>query len=361
MKVAICQPVFWPEVRRGAERLAWELARGLGERGHGARIVTAHAKRPARTSEGGVEVVRGWRPPFDARLERRAFEPFLPAVPATYLALRRGADDVAQALQPVAAVAAARWSRATGRPAVFAYMGIPHRAAIANRRLRLAAIAGATRECAATTALSEYARDAFHHWLGIEARVIHPPVDTDTFTPGPARSEQPTVVFAGDRAEPRKRFALAVAAWQLVRREYPGARLLVDARGGGSGPLPTGVEAVAMDDPAALARIYASAWASLLPSWGEAFGLVLAEALACGTPAVGAALHGIPEVLGDEPERIGALFAGDEPAAVARALLHALELVRDPATAQACRARGEQFSRAHCAARHEALYYELCA
>ena len=188
--------------------------------------------------------------------------------------------------------------------------------------------------------------------------MIAPPVDTHTFAPGPARTPEPTVVFAGDPREPRKRFELAAAAWPLVRREHPRARLLVDTRGAPAS-LPDGVYRAAMDEPRALATLYASAWASLLPSWGEAFGLVLAEALACGTPAVGAALHGIPEVLGDEPERIGALFDGDDPAAVAHALLHAIDLARDPATTHACRARGEQFSRARCAERHETLYYEL--
>ena len=42
MRVAVAHPFFWPEVRRGAERFAHELARGLGERGHDVRLVTSH-------------------------------------------------------------------------------------------------------------------------------------------------------------------------------------------------------------------------------------------------------------------------------------------------------------------------------
>ena len=103
-----------------------------------------------------------------------------------------------------------------------------------------------------------------------------------------------------------------------------------------------------------LPDLYRRAWVSVLPSWGEAFGLVLAEALACGTPVVGADSGGIPEVLGGD-ERVGRLF-DDDPAP---ALLEAIELARDPATAAACRARGETFSAARCAERHEALYREL--
>ena len=99
---------------------------------------------------------------------------------------------------------------------------------------------------------------------------------------------------------------------------------------------------------------------SALPSWGEAFGLVLAEALACGTPVVGADREGIPEVLGGD-ERVGRLFSGDEPAALARALLDALELAGADATAAACRARAEVFGADRCAERHAALYAQLLA
>ena len=43
MKVALLTPVYWPEVRRGTERFARELADGLVARGHAPRIVTGHA------------------------------------------------------------------------------------------------------------------------------------------------------------------------------------------------------------------------------------------------------------------------------------------------------------------------------
>jgi glycosyltransferase involved in cell wall biosynthesis len=55
------------------------------------------------------------------------------------------------------------------------------------------------------------------------------------------------------------------------------------------------------------------------------------------------------------------LFGGEDPADVARALLEAIELARDPATAALCRARAETFSAARCAERHERLYRELLA
>ena len=348
MRVGLVCPAYWPEVRRGAERFVRELADGLAARGHEPRIVTTHRRRPAQAVEDGIPVRRAWRAP-DGRLRRRLYEEYLPAIPALRLALRSGDDDVRQATHPTAAVAAAG-----GPPLVFSYMGIPHRQALVNRRARLALVERAVREAAAVTALSDHARDAFHHWLGVEARVIHPPVDTRRFSPGGARAEHPTIVCPADASEPRKRVPLLVEAFAAVRREHPAARLLLDARTAGDVHA-AGVEAVEMDD---LPAIYRSAWVGALPSWGEAFGLVLAEALACGTPVVGAAREGIPEVLGGD-ERVGRLFDGDEPAALARALLEAIELARDPATSAACRARGEAFSADRCAAAHEALYREL--
>ena len=68
-------------------------------------------------------MVRTWRPP-SGRLRRRLYEDHLTHVPFSYLELARGDDDVAQALYPTDALAAARWTRRTGRPSVFSLMGI---------------------------------------------------------------------------------------------------------------------------------------------------------------------------------------------------------------------------------------------
>lgn len=363
LRVALLTPAFWPEVRRGTERMVHELSRGLIARGHRPQVVTSHPGPPGRGEEDGVPVVRVPRPP-QGRLQRRGYEDYLTHVPLSYAALRALRPDVAHAWFPTDALAAGRYGRITGRPVVHSYMGIPDHVGVMWRRRRLAITLKALQGSDVTVALSRRAADEFRRSFGYDAPVIPPPVDVDAFRPRGERTAEPTAICAAvmDEVAGRKRVHLLVEAWPLVRREWPDARLLLnrprtpELAEAAADPA-QGIEIVDMDDRQDLARFYASAWVSVLPSWGEAFGLVLAEAMACGTPGVGSNLDGIPEVI-DSPE-VGRLFDGDEPAALARAVVEAFELARDPATAPACRARAMRLSGDACAASYEELYREL--
>jgi glycosyltransferase involved in cell wall biosynthesis len=105
-----------------------------------------------------------------------------------------------------------------------------------------------------------------------------------------------------------------------LRRDYPGA-LFTGARFG-----------------AELARAYAGGDVFVFPSLTDTFGLVLLEALACGTPVAAFSVTGPRDIIG-EAQGIGAI--GPDLRAAALAALHA-----DRA---ACRAHAERYSWRACA------------
>ena len=365
LRVALLSPCYWPECRRGTERFTRELADGLLARGQRPRLITSHQGRPGRSVEDGLEVLRLPRPP-EGRLLRRGYEPYLTHVPLSYAALRAGRDDIAHAMYPADALAAARWRRRTGRPAVLSFMGIPDRRGLRQFRGRLEVLLRALDGCDAVVALSAHAAHEFRYWLGYEPRVIAPGVDLHGFRPGPARAAQPTIICTAAAEEPRKHVALLVEAFALVRRELPLARLVLSrprdldgARRSGIDVDAPGVEWKNLDDTSTLATAYAEAWVAALPSIAEAFGLVLLEALACGTPVVGYRDGGIPELIDDA--RIGRLFDTLDADALAAALLETIGLARSPETATACRAHAERYSAEVCTERYLALYEELLA
>ncbi|MGI8805777.1 MAG: glycosyltransferase family 4 protein, partial [Thermoleophilaceae bacterium] len=108
-----------------------------------------------------------------------------------------------------------------------------------------------------------------------------------------------------------------------------------------------------------LARAYASAWASVLPSVEEAFGLVLVESLAAGTPVVAARSGASPEVLrGDTP---AVLFEPDDEHALERALDEGLALAHRPGVREACRAAARAWDWSAVLPLYEALYEEAAS
>ncbi len=364
MRVALLNPCYWPEVRRGSERFAHELSRELIARGHHPRLITSHPAWTTTVLEDDLEIVRHWRPPPERWLRRHDFLAHLTHVPLSYASLRAGEDDLAHALYPSDALAAALWSRRTGRPSIFAYMGITSRRGLTDRRLRLEVTHRAARECTAVTALSRAAAHAFARWLGVKARVIYPPVDLNLFAPGGERVPNPTILCPAALDEPRKRMGVLIGAFGKLRRLLPDARLILsrprrdrDVHAALAGV--PGVEVMDLDDRSALVEAYRTSWLCVLPSIDEAFGLVLAESLACGTPVVGSDSGAIPEII--DRQDVGRLFAPDDEDALVRSMLATLELAGDPETSTACRGRAREFSSVRCADAYLQLYAELLA
>jgi len=118
--------------------------------------------------------------------------------------------------------------------------------------------------------------------------VLPIPIDGQRFTPEPddlwlSRLDAPTIAFVGRADDPRKNVALLLRAFGLVRRELPAARLRLI----GAPPAELrdpGVEVAGIVEE--IAPLLRECALLVLPSFQEGFGIVVAEALACGVPAV---------------------------------------------------------------------------
>ncbi|HET9345233.1 MAG TPA: glycosyltransferase [Candidatus Limnocylindrales bacterium] len=78
-------------------------------------------------------------------------------------------------------------------------------------------------------------------------------------------------------------------------------------------------------DRAGVAEAMARASIFVHPSRRETFGVVAVEALATGMPVVATDSGGVTEILGAEPDRLGALVPPDDPTSLAEAILATLD------------------------------------
>ncbi len=175
-----------------------------------------------------------------------------------------------------------------------------------------------------------------------QVEVVHPGVDLEVFRPrtgvrAPLGVPEDAVVllFAG-RIQPLKAPDVLVRAVAVLLEQQPGlrSRLVVPIVGGPSGSgldRPSALLALAaelgVDDvvrfvppvqQGELARWYSAATLVAVPSYNESFGLVAAEAQACGTPVVAAAVGGLTTVV--RHEHSGLLLDTHEPRDWAAAL-----------------------------------------
>jgi glycosyltransferase involved in cell wall biosynthesis len=90
-----------------------------------------------------------------------------------------------------------------------------------------------------------------------------------------------------------------------------------------------------------VAERYQDATVTVLPSVDEAFGLVLVESLACGTPVVASDSGGMPEIVTSE---VGRLVAPEDIDALAVAVLEAIAMARDPQMPKRCADHAQQWS-----------------
>lgn len=357
MRIALLHPTYWPEVRRGSERLVHDLGAALAGRGHEVTILTAHRGPPRSDLEDGVRVVRSWAPAKVPLLGLN--EDHLGNVPNVLWRLLRGDHDIAHAFFLSDAWAAVKAHALGGPPVVFSFHGIPTREFLVGRRGRLEMMEAAVSGAEASTVLSEAAAEPFRRYLRREPRILPGGTDCARFGVDEPRAERPTMICAASLGDPRKRGGLLLSAFRALRERRPDARLLlVRAPDPFMSPLrfelPEGAEWIEAEGTEALARAYARSWASVLPAPDEAFGLVLVESLAAGTPAVAARSGACPEIV--RSGAVGRLFEPDDEEGLAVAMEEALELGSRAETVQACRTEAARHDWSVVVDRYEELY-----
>ena len=149
---------------------------------------------------------------------------------------------------------------------------------------------------------------------------------------------QPTVLFVG-RLEERKGADILLDAWPQVLAACPAAHLhVVGPDKSGLAPRLTAAAGVTWHgfvDDATLSGLRASCRVQVIPSRFESFGLVALEAWAAGMAVVASDAGSLPTVVGDA----GVIAASEDPPALARALITALDPQRSALLAAAGQAR----------------------
>jgi glycosyltransferase involved in cell wall biosynthesis/O-antigen/teichoic acid export membrane protein len=142
------------------------------------------------------------------------------------------------------------------------------------------------------------------------------------------KAAEPTFLYVG-RLTANKRPEDAVEAFRQIREELPTARLWIVGRGPLVAKLqkrlPDGTEMLGFLPREELYRRMAQAHCLLVTSVREGWGLVITEANAVGTPAVGYDVAGVRDSIVNG--RTGLLTSASDPAALARACV---SLLSDP-------------------------------
>jgi glycosyltransferase involved in cell wall biosynthesis len=175
--------------------------------------------------------------------------------------------------------------------------------------------------------------------------VIPIPVDVDSFVPEDderwlARLERPVIAFVGRADDPRKNVELLLEALPAILAAIPSATVRLIGQPP-ERPVPLGVEVVGVVD--SVATVLRESSLLVLPSRQEGFGIVAAEALACGVPVVTTPSGGPEELVHASSGGIVLLsFDADELSATVVGLLH------DRSALVAMRAAGHAYvSRRH--------------
>ncbi len=350
LRVCILTTAFprWPGDGQGA--FVWELARALTHRGVQVRVVAMHSPDTRRHEViEEVEIVRPryWWPERWEMLRRDGIGG-LPVTWEKYPWLRlqllpfgvvhtlAGAwyarsCDLVHAQWTLSAATAGLGRLVHQRPVVATLHGsdifqatkLPLVTWLTRRALR-----SCDRVMAVSKALAKAAASA-----GVimeqQVNVVPNGVDVNKFAPAAAAERENIILYVGSFIE-RKGLGCLLEAMPETLRALPGYRLVLLGEGPQRPLLESAAKTLGIADRLEfvpfLPHDEVRDWMQrakllVLPSTEEGMGVVLLEALACGTPVVASAVGGIVEVVSPD---VGALVPPADPLTLARAIIEAL-------------------------------------
>ncbi len=161
--------------------------------------------------------------------------------------------------------------------------------------------------CDAVVTNSRFTADKVKARCGIDAVAIHPGVDLSVFkassTPAP-----PKQIISVGRIVRHKGILELLSAFPLIKREFPPVKLRIIGKNEGDAYYAAAMEKAAAIDgvelvgelpETQLVRDLAGSAVFVSCSLFEGFGMPFLEAAACGVPAVGFRVGGIPEAVDD--------------------------------------------------------------
>jgi glycosyltransferase involved in cell wall biosynthesis len=334
------------------------LRRGLEMRGHD---VWVFAPRFRGASADAPRVVRYPSVPAATYPEFSLAVPFAPAIAR----LVRTLDiDVFHAHHPfLLGPVALRFARDLGRPLVFTYHTryekYAHYVPFSRRFVESAAVQLSTRfaeRAAAVIAPSAIIRDELRQ-RGVRStiEVVPTGIDVTHFRPGDAAAARsalglpadvPVVLYVG-RLDREKSVGRVIDAFERIAGTLPQARLVLVGRGteaerlrrrAAASPVAAHIHFLGVFQHEDTVTCYQAADLFLFGSETETQGLVLAEAAACGVPAVTVAASGCDEVVRDGES--GVLTKAD-PEALSEA---AIGLLLDTPRQRAMAARAREIA-----------------
>ena len=357
LRIALTHVYCWPEVRRGGERYLHELSAALQAAGHRVSVLST-GPAPSRDEILGVPVRRFRRRRLrPSRYRDQSDEVAFAGQALAHLAPR--GLDVWHAFGISDAAAASVLGSVRRVRSVYTDLGIPARQSRSrrpDRRIHQLVVDRVDRYLCLSETAGSYLRSDY----GREPEVVGGGVDLARFEPAAAREPTPTLIFTSSLTEPRKNLPLLLEAVALLRTRRPDVRLWLSGPGDPTATLAAApaaareaTDVLGVGVPEDLVGWYGRAWATVLPSVHEAFGLVLVESLACGTPVVALDQGGPGEIV---RPGVGAI-AEATAESLAASCEEALDLAAVSDTAAACRAEAERYDwRTGVVPRLEALY-----